>query len=1239
MPFRRHDARPRAQAGGVHMSNSSASLSSFSSSSGSSILPVAPPSNSSQSDIATSDQSVHTSPSGALKSHLPPDTILPVPRSSSLIPLMGQIPSRSQFQHTVPPPSPTVPTSSGSAGSRLKRVFGGRRKKSEDILSNVAPTLVQIPMGMGKSLSAMTPASSVTPSSSAPKLPQHPSVSAGPACPTLPFTRHISAELPSVLPSKPSPEAILPVDLSFDPPPSPSDQRSSLMIATPGISAALQYASENEYTEDVWSAIRRPKKRDSDHEVMKEDWRKSDSTTTSYYTVRPRSGASGGTRTPRPVSMAESLQSTNTVVPAGKRLSALVTEAEFVMTEEDVTPSCATPLSRKTSPSGSSKTRKRHSISLSFSSPLSSNQPATSASASEGHEGHSSRPAFKHRPSGDVATLNKAAANGIIGPSHGGDSHSAGSHIRGNLATWSPATSTPPSAFGMLPQQPPPSPSQHGSLRQTAISMTSGLAPAAGFAMGFGKRAVERMGRAFGSLGSSHSSSGHSSPSSSIAGADRQGQARRTPNAPSGTGSINTIGSTSTGQTDPESFVFTGPILGTCLRGPMQNGSGAPVAGGLVFGRDLEACVHETAIDAIRLASPTSAVSRTVSPVLHERRLPALVVRCAQHLMKWGVEEEGLFRISGRATHVAKLRSEFDTGADFDIIESTPGDLDPHAVASIFKTYLRELPEPILTHALNPYFEVAMLTETNVRKSIEEQAAPVRKLGGKGPSLPSGPRDVSALRKPPSLTTLALPNFSGMRPPSQALLNAFASLLARLPQENRDLLRTRKEIRMPLSNLTVILCPTLNMSPPILRVLCEADGIWDGPPEGWEDSMDFDMERDVLNIAPDSQSRGDRLEQDSITEPRLPQSDFDQSSLMEPTWDTQVEAQVPSRAEDEVNGPGLDDHASYLSATDSRPSTPAWGKGSPLDPWSPPALTSSSDSLTTPSMSSEAPSIPQMTAPTSLNTYHTKDNLVSTIIPDFVRASPVPSSQSPTLVPVKFPRSETEPGTPSSLGIPLTFHPFLCCRRSPVRRISGRQGSSRLFSSSSSSSPYFDARDSPSRSTPASPRTPGSISPIIISAPSLLPRRSSSSLPPLLTTSIDSSSLSLAIGLDAGQPSETERTSSSPHAFATRESSPSPQTVDALVRSSSVSPITPVTTEFKDKSELPKLPLSQPEPLQPQLSDDSFVSVSSTESYHRLSLWENEAGKGALPDDWARNVLNDLGWSPTTVAHSMSGSA
>ena len=78
--------------------------------------------------------------------------------------------------------------------------------------------------------------------------------------------------------------------------------------------------------------------------------------------------------------------------------------------------------------------------------------------------------------------------------------------------------------------------------------------------------------------------------------------------------------------------------------------------------------------------------------------------------------------INGRASHVAKLRSEFDTGADYELAKSDPGDLDPHAVSSIFKAYLREcerfrqifiisvlinvcsVPESLLTDALMPMF-------------------------------------------------------------------------------------------------------------------------------------------------------------------------------------------------------------------------------------------------------------------------------------------------------------------------------------------------------------------------------------------------------------------------------------------------------------------------------------------------------------------------------------------------------
>lgn len=45
-----------------------------------------------------------------------------------------------------------------------------------------------------------------------------------------------------------------------------------------------------------------------------------------------------------------------------------------------------------------------------------------------------------------------------------------------------------------------------------------------------------------------------------------------------------------------------------------------------------------------------------------------------------------------------RLRVEFDSGADFDMSECGPGEIDPHAVASIFKAYLRECESRMSLH-------------------------------------------------------------------------------------------------------------------------------------------------------------------------------------------------------------------------------------------------------------------------------------------------------------------------------------------------------------------------------------------------------------------------------------------------------------------------------------------------------------------------------------------------------------
>ena len=86
-----------------------------------------------------------------------------------------------------------------------------------------------------------------------------------------------------------------------------------------------------------------------------------------------------------------------------------------------------------------------------------------------------------------------------------------------------------------------------------------------------------------------------------------------------------------------------------------------------------------------------------------------------------------------------------------------------------------------------------------------------------------------------------MPSFAGARVISEAQRTAFSWLISQLPQENRDLIFTvvelikattarSQETKMPLGNLLLVFCPSLNMSPSLLRVLCEVEGIWDGPP-------------------------------------------------------------------------------------------------------------------------------------------------------------------------------------------------------------------------------------------------------------------------------------------------------------------------------------------------------------------------------------------------------------------------
>ena len=487
---------------------------------------------------------------------------------------------------------------------------------------------------------------------------------------------------------------------------STSLNRASILPISPGISPAVDYMLQQQQNSRSPVATSQPQPQPQqstpNNVEMKESWRKSDSTN-SHTTVRPH-GNGGSTRTSRPVSWAESFQSTHTVVQASnKRLSALITDGMPEEEDDDSCVSCGDSFGShpsESTPPRSRTLKHRRSMSLNLApNNKSIAPPPASASMTELKHSFSLSQArildtSAQSPS-PTQTLTLARVPSFI-VDNDAPRTSTGNNFRGKVVAWSKTNSssdnlsrqdrTPPTipseqrrpslphfagASGVSPSTTAPT-----SFRQTTISMT------ASGAAGLAKRAVEKMGRKWGiglSPSTSGSGSGYSSSSSStnapssfssashpdyglvrtnsnqstpsvrshIIKSSHSGSAvgiagggvkRRPPDTSSGAYGVYPVPS----QSDNPPFVPSGPILGTLLRGRLQDKNG------VVFGRELRIATKETGVNVgKRMGSGGVDGGRVKEGLVYElegRLLPAIVVRCAQHLLIWGVQEEGLFR-------------------------------------------------------------------------------------------------------------------------------------------------------------------------------------------------------------------------------------------------------------------------------------------------------------------------------------------------------------------------------------------------------------------------------------------------------------------------------------------------------------------------------------------------------------------------------------------------------------------
>uniref|UniRef100_A0A6Q2WT56 BCR activator of RhoGEF and GTPase n=1 Tax=Esox lucius TaxID=8010 RepID=A0A6Q2WT56_ESOLU len=95
-------------------------------------------------------------------------------------------------------------------------------------------------------------------------------------------------------------------------------------------------------------------------------------------------------------------------------------------------------------------------------------------------------------------------------------------------------------------------------------------------------------------------------------------------------------------------------------------------------------------------------------------KVPYIVRQCLEEIERRGMEEVGIYRVSGVATDIQALKAAFDTNnRDVSVMMS---EMDVNAIAGTLKLYFRELPEPLFTDELYPNFAGGIALSDSVAK-------------------------------------------------------------------------------------------------------------------------------------------------------------------------------------------------------------------------------------------------------------------------------------------------------------------------------------------------------------------------------------------------------------------------------------------------------------------------------------------------------------------------------------------
>ncbi|KAG8757902.1 hypothetical protein FRC14_001200 [Serendipita sp. 396] len=99
-------------------------------------------------------------------------------------------------------------------------------------------------------------------------------------------------------------------------------------------------------------------------------------------------------------------------------------------------------------------------------------------------------------------------------------------------------------------------------------------------------------------------------------------------------------------------------------------------------------------------------------------QVPRIVIKCCEAVEKYGLDVQGIYRLSGTMTKIARLKELMDRDVDSVDLDADEWTSDINNVAGLLKMWLRELPEPLMTSALYPGFMEAARNDVDRLRHI-----------------------------------------------------------------------------------------------------------------------------------------------------------------------------------------------------------------------------------------------------------------------------------------------------------------------------------------------------------------------------------------------------------------------------------------------------------------------------------------------------------------------------------------